>query len=78
MPHSREKLAAERFDALAHAAEAVAFADDGVLAVVFDDQAALAGLGDEAEAAGGGAGVANDVGDGFAESESESGLFLRA
>ena len=64
-----EKMTAERFDPFAHAAQAVAFASDGMLAIVFDDETALAVFGDEAQAAGRGARVANDVGDGFAEGE---------
>ena len=44
-------------------------------AVVFDDEAADADVGDEAEGAGGGAGMADDIGDGFAEGECEHGLF---
>ena len=71
-------MAAEGFYALAHAAQAVAFAGDGVLAIVFDNEAAMAGFGDEAETASGGAGVANDVGDGFAQDESQGGFFLWA
>ena len=43
------KLAAEKLDALAHAAQAVALAQDRVLAIVFDDETAMRGFVDEAE-----------------------------
>jgi hypothetical protein len=71
-----EKMTAERLDAFPHAAETVSFPAYGMLAVVFDDKAALVVLSHEAQAAGGRAGVTNDVGDGFAESERE-GYLLR-
>jgi len=69
------ETSAEGFNALAHAAQAVAFAREWMFAVVFDQQLAAA-FGDcDAKAAVAGARVADDVGDGFAESEREDGLF---
>ena len=69
------ETAAEILDAFAHAAQAIAFALDFVRTIVFDDEAAVVAFGDEAQTAGGGAGVAHDVGDGFAQGEGEGGLF---
>ena len=71
-------MAANRFYPFAHAAQAVAFAGSGVLAVVFNHQLAVTCFGDEAKTAGGGAGVAHDVGYGFAQHQSKSCFFLRA
>ena len=72
------EMATEGLDAFAHAAQAVAFTHHFVLPVVFHDQAAMASIADEAEAAGGGACVADDVGDGFAQRESQGSLLLGA
>jgi hypothetical protein len=64
-----EKITAERLDAFAHAAEAIAFVDDGMGAVVGDEKGVAAGGGSgETDAAVGSAGVTDDVGDGFANS----------
>jgi hypothetical protein len=41
-----------------------------------DDEATMGTIGDEAKSTGGGVGVANDVGDSFAESKRKSGLFV--
>ena len=71
----QREVAAERFDALAHAPQPVAFTDERMLAVVFDQQAAAAALGDETQAAILRAGVAHDVGHGFAQRECEHGFF---
>jgi hypothetical protein len=46
-----------------------------VTTVVFDDEAATILLRDEEQAARGGAGVADDVGDGFAEGEGQCDFF---
>ena len=69
------EMATEGFDALAHAAQTVAFAHRRVLPIVFHNDAPLVVFRDETKAAGGGVGVAHDVGDGFAESEGEDGFF---
>jgi len=62
-------------DALAHAAQAIAFSRERMFAIVFDEQLAATALGDEAQAAGFSACMANDVGYGLAQGEGEDGLF---
>ena len=70
------EAAAEGLDALAHAAEAVALLKIWRGAVVGDEEGLEAvGRCGEAHAAVGGMGVADDVGDGFADGEAEDGLF---
>jgi hypothetical protein len=70
------ETAADGLDALAHAAEAVAFLEFWVGPVVGDEQGveAVGGCG-EAHAAVGGLGVTHDVGYCFADGEAEYGLF---
>ena len=70
------ELAAEGFYAFSHAAQTVAFAGAGVVAVVLDGEAVVAAVFEEAEAAGCGFRVTDNVGDGFAEGEGR-GRFLR-
>ena len=70
-------MAANGLDTLAHAADAGAFALQNMLTIVVDDEAALSRFGYEAKTATGGAGMANDVGDGFAQSEGESVIVRR-
>jgi hypothetical protein len=70
-----EEMTAERFDPFSHTAETTAFSTDDMLTIVFNDETAPVVFGDEAQAAGGGAGVTNDVGDGFAQSERKGDLF---
>jgi hypothetical protein len=72
------EMATEGLDAFAHAAQAVAFAHHFVSPVVFHDHAAMAGFEDEAEAAVGGVCVADDVGDGLAQCESQGSLLVGA
>ena len=70
------EASAESLDAFAHAAEAVAFSDFWLHAVIGDEERVIAVLGPgEAYAALRGFGVADDVGDGFADGETEDGLF---
>ncbi len=59
----------------AHAAQAVALVSGGVMAVVGDREAIMRVFLHEGEPALGGAGVADDVGDGFAQGEGEDRLF---
>jgi hypothetical protein len=68
---------ANGLDAFAHAAQAVALADNLVLPVVFYHEPAMTGFGDKTEPAIGGAGVADDVCYGLAQRESEGRFFLR-
>jgi hypothetical protein len=61
------KITAEGLDAFTHAAEAVAFVNDGMRAIVGDEKGvAASGSGGEADAAVGSTGVTDDVSDGFA------------
>ncbi|XWK69094.1 hypothetical protein RBB80_06245 [Tunturiibacter gelidiferens] len=70
------EASAEGLDALAHAAESVALAEFGVGTVVGDEERVIAVFRSrEADAAVCGLGVAHDVGDGFADGETEHGLF---
>ena len=66
--------ATEHFDALAHAAQAVAFAVRTATAVIVNLQAAVAILLLQAQAAGAGVRVAHDVGHGFAHGKRENAL----
>ena len=70
------EAAVESADAFAHTAKTVAFLLDGVAAVVFDREGVIVVSRDgEAHGAACGFGVADDVGDGFANGECEDGLF---
>ena len=60
-------MTSQRLDALAHTAQAISFTNDAVWAVIFDHHAAMASFHNKAQAASFGAGVANDVGDRFAQ-----------
>src|SRR5215469_8782800 len=68
---------AEGFDALAHAADSVAFALDGAAPVVLHAQNRPAIVRRHLESTAGGAGVAENVGDGFAQDERQNRLLHR-